>query len=68
MVVQWRHFEDALAGKLERPDLDDYRQSFNDEYATHDRKDYFLPHDNRDCTQRRTQRQGANVTHETCAG
>ncbi|KAI3478036.1 hypothetical protein L1887_60088 [Cichorium endivia] len=64
VVVDRRHAEHALAGQLERRDLDDHRQGLHDEHATHDEQDDFLAHDHGDGAQRGTQCQGTDVAHE----
>ncbi len=62
--MQRGHAEDALAGEFEGTDLQHHRDGFHDEDATHDEQHDFLPHDDRDHTQRSTQCQGADITHE----
>src|SRR5690606_2416801 len=42
MVMNGRHAEHALAGQLERGDLDHHRQGFHHEHAAHDEQHHFL--------------------------
>src|SRR5438270_903815 len=42
VVVQRRHLEHALSGQLERGDLDDHRQRFEDEDAADDAQQQLL--------------------------
>ena len=62
--MERRHPEHPPAGELERGDLHDHRQRFDDEHAAHDEQHDFLPDDDGDGAQCSAQRQRAHVAHE----
>src|SRR5207247_3383395 len=64
MVMQGSHFKNALTPKLERSDLDNYRQSFGYENTTdEDQKKLLLDNDGH-CADGATQRERSHIAHE----
>ena len=59
MMVQRRHAEDALAGQLERGDLDDHRDRLEHEQAADDRQHELVLGDDRDRAERAADRRAS---------
>src|SRR5665213_947327 len=64
MMMNRCHAEDALAGQLERGDLDDHRHSLQHKQAADDGQHHFLLGSNRDRAEHPAERQRAGVAHE----
>ena len=64
MVVQRCHAEDPLAARLERHHLYHHGKRFRDKDAAHQRKDEFLADGDGHGSQRRAERERADIAHE----
>src|SRR5579883_2232655 len=64
MMVDRRHAEDALAGHLERSDLHDDRQGFDDEQSADDRQHDLVLDRDRNRAEQAAQGQRAGIAHE----
>src|SRR6266540_3093599 len=64
VMVQRRHAENALAGKLERDHLHDHRHRFEHEQAADDRQHDLVLGGDRDRSEQSAERQRAGVAHE----
>ena len=64
VVMNRRHAEDALAGDLERGDLDDDRHRLHHEHAADDREQRLLLDEERDGAERAAEPERSDVAHE----
>src|SRR5260370_6810702 len=68
MMVNRRHAEDTLAAQLERTDLQNHGQRFDDEYSADKEEQNLLLDDHRDHAERSAQGKRADIAHENFGG
>src|SRR5689334_7783363 len=68
MVMNRRHAEDSFSAQLERADLQNDAERFDDENSTDEKEQHFLLDDDGDDTEGAPKRQRADVTHKHFGG